>query len=234
MGTRRIPYLLGHHEIARLFGVARDVPQLWRKRSSLGQPDVVISGSPYWLLPTILALAKPGHREIDPQRLADYKAGIPGGYIAQNLDDTFPLIGIQEVAWIFDKQPSAIGQWRNRGTLASPDLVLSGSPLWHVETILADAQRRGRPVSTEAVTRIRAGEKAEPKTRRRDRLAAERQLALPAPRVFTSDQRSAATSFVQNVLDAGHVVEVRPQRSRPQVSGRGKPAASDPPESADS
>ncbi|WP_148269387.1 hypothetical protein [Streptosporangium roseum] len=210
MGTERIPYLLGYHEIARLFQVARDAPLQWRKRSLLQEPDCVISGSPYWLLPTVFALSKPGYREIDLQRLDDYKAGIPGGYVTHDTDQMPPLIGIQEVSWIFGKSSSAIGQWRNRGTLPRPDLTLSGSPLWRLETILADAERRDRSVSQTVIARIRAGERAQPSRRRLPSPHAGEQEIVPAARTFTSAEYPAATSFLESVLAAGHAVEIRP------------------------
>ncbi|MFC0861648.1 hypothetical protein ACFHYQ_04980 [Sphaerimonospora cavernae] len=225
MSTGQIPYLLGYHEIAHLFRVARDAPLQWRKRTLLREPDTVISGSPYWLLPTVLALVKPGQREVDEHRLADYKAGIPGGYVAHVLEEPPPLIGLQEVSWIFDKTSSVIGQWRNRGTLPDPDLVLSGSPLWKVEKILADAEMRGRSVFPGAIARIRAGERAQPKSRQPRRPDTEQQGVLPAERIFTSEQSVAATTYVRSVLNAGHAVEIRPRPSDWAV-----PTPEDPPE----
>ncbi|WP_211302939.1 hypothetical protein [Allonocardiopsis opalescens] len=212
MGTERIPYLLGHAEIARLFGVAADTPQLWRKRSLLGEPDLVISGKPYWLLPTVLALARPGGREVDPDRLAEYKADIPNGYLVQALDGPPSLIGIKEVSWIFGKKPSDIGQWRNRGTLARQDLLLSGSPLWFLHTIIEDAERRGRAVSAEAVERIQAGEREQPLPRRQRGVPpASMGRAFPAAQVFTSGESVAAVAFLRRILNAGYAVEVRPR-----------------------
>ncbi|WP_156325761.1 hypothetical protein [Nonomuraea sp. SBT364] len=226
MGTERIPYLLGYHEIARLFQVARDAPLQWRKRSLLREPDWVISGSPYWLLPTVLALSKPGYREVDLQWLDGYKAGIPGGYVTQDTDRMPSLIGIQEVSWIFGKNSSAIGQWRNRGTLPDPDLILSGSPLWSLETILADAERRDRSISQAAVARIRAGERAQSSRRRLASSQSGQPGAVPAARTFTSEERPAATSFLESVLAAGHAVEIRPHPSkslRPKQDGQSAP-----------
>ncbi|MGI5195663.1 hypothetical protein ACQEVY_18775 [Streptomyces sp. CA-288835] len=49
----------------------------------LGEPDAVISGNPYWLLPTVLGLAEDGTWEYLPGRLKEYKAACayhdPGG-----------------------------------------------------------------------------------------------------------------------------------------------------------
>jgi hypothetical protein len=234
MGAGRIPYLLGYHEIAQLFGVARDAPLQWRKRALLPEPDLVISGSPYWLLPTVLGLAKPGHREIDPQRLADYKAGVPGGYVTNERTEAHSLIGIQEVSWVYDKKPSAIGQWRNRGTLSPPDLTLSGSPLWKLETILVDAERRDRPVSAAAVARIQAGERAQLKPRQLTRSDTGQQGNIPSARIFTSEECSAATTFIQSVLNAGHAVEIRPRRSGSPVSSPDDLSTPDPTSGTDS
>lgn len=227
MGTEPIPYLLGYHEIAWLFRVARDAPLQWRKRSLLREPDWVISGSPYWLLPTVLALSKPGYREMDLQRLSLYKAGIANGYVTQDADRMPPLIGIQEICWIFDKSPSAVGQWRNRGTLPNPDLTLSGSPLWRIETILIDAERRGRSVSQGAVERIRAGERAQARRRQLASPQSGQQRAVPAARTFTSKERPAATSFLESVLAAGHTVEIRPHPSNSPNSEQDDQAARD-------
>lgn len=227
VGSGQIPYLLGYHEIAHLFRVARDAPLQWRKRALLGEPDLVISGSPYWLLPTVLALVKTGQREVDSQRLTDYKSGIPGGYVTTDPQGSLPLIGPQEVAWIFNKTPSVIGQWRNRGTLPAADITLSGSPLWKLETILADARRRGRYVSPEAIARIQAGERAQSKPRRPRLPDTTQQGPIPGPRIFTSDQSSAATIFVRSVLSAGHSVEIRPRPSGPAVSGSDDPSLDD-------
>ncbi|MBF8184917.1 hypothetical protein ITP53_04015 [Nonomuraea sp. K274] len=210
MSTERIPYLLGYHEIAQLFRVARDAPLLWRKRSLLGDPDLIVSGSPYWLLPTVLALTNSGYRQIEPQALDDYKAGIPGGYVASGMDQLPILIGIQEVSWVFNKTPTAISQWRNRGTLPSPNLALSGSPLWTLESILADASQRNRPMSGEAIARIRAGERAQPRRRRRADSQADESETAPAVQTFTCDENSAAADFLENVLRAGYNVEIRP------------------------
>lgn len=63
VAKKRFPYLLGHGEIASLYGVERQTSQLWKTRGVLGEPDVVISGNPYWLLPTVLGLAEDGTRE---------------------------------------------------------------------------------------------------------------------------------------------------------------------------
>lgn len=159
----------------------------------------MISGNPYWLLPTVLALTKSGQRAVDPRRLAEYQSGIPDGYSTRDLDSLPSLIGTKEVSWVFGKKHSDIGQWRSRGTLASPDLTLSNSPLWLLETILADAEHRGRVISSDAVARIRAGEGGI-KSRRSRRLAGDPSQALPVTQIFTRDESVAAVTFIRQVL----------------------------------
>ncbi|WP_248960915.1 hypothetical protein [Sphaerisporangium perillae] len=214
MGVERIPYLLGHSEIARLFDVAPDTPQLWRKRALLGDPDVVISGKPYWLLSTVLALAKPGQRDVPPGRLDEYKASIPNGYFAQVLAEPPSLIGIKELAWIFGKKHTDISQWRNRGTLAPPDLTLSGAPLWLLDTILLDAERRNRTIAAEALESVRRGDREQIKPRgQRDALVRDSDETLSTARTFTNSESAAAIVFVRHLFRAGYEVEVRPYRS---------------------
>ncbi|GAA3825978.1 hypothetical protein GCM10022226_53410 [Sphaerisporangium flaviroseum] len=211
MGVERIPYLLGHSEIAQLFDVAPDTPQLWRKRALLGDPDVVISGKPYWLLSTVLALARPGQRDLPPGRLEEYKASIPNGYSPQVLEGPPPLIGIKELAWIFGKKHTDISQWRSRGTLTPPDLTLSGAPLWLLNTILSDAERRGRAVAAEALERVRRGDREQIKPRgQRDALVGNSDETLPSARTFRNSESAAAVAFVRHLLRVGYEVEVRP------------------------
>jgi hypothetical protein len=221
IGSTRIPYLLGHREIARIFGVAPDTPQLWRKRSLLGAPDLVISGNPYWLLPTVLTLAKPGYRDVDQERLAEYKAEIQNGYSVPTLRQPPPLIGIKEIAWIFGRTHSDIGQWRNRGTLPAADLTLSGTPLWLLNTILEDATRRGRATFPEAIGRIREGERARPKPRGRSQATVEDSSEPDlSERIFSSSERSEAITFVMQIMKAGYAIKVQslPQDGPPQVA----------------
>lgn len=66
---------------------------------------------------------------------------------------------MKEIPWIFGKKYGDIYQRRTRNSMAEEDAVVSGSPLWLLDTILADAEARGRSVVPEAVERIRAGER---------------------------------------------------------------------------
>jgi hypothetical protein len=212
MSQARVPYLLGHAEIASLFGVERQTSQKWRTGGTLPQPDLVASGNPYWLLGTVLQFSG-GDRQADQGRLADYRAGIPGGYEVQEREHLPVLLGIQEVGRVLGKDAQAVSRWRNRRRIAEADLTLSGSPLWLLETILADAGQRQRPVVWAEVAELRAGQRApqKPRGRRRDAPAA-LPRPLPAARTFPATDRTHAAEFLASVLAEGYSVVIKPQR----------------------
>ncbi|MEU5303307.1 hypothetical protein ACH4YO_04275 [Streptomyces noursei] len=213
----RRPYLLGHAEIAALYGVERQTSQKWRTDGTLAEPDLVISGNPYWLLSTVLQLGHDGTREVAEQRLAEYEASVPGGYRA-NLAEQLPVVvGLMEVAKILGRDKQAISRWRHRKQIAAVDYELSGSPLWLIDTILADASARGRTVVQAEVERLRAGARGSQKPRgRRSASPAThpRQAPLPAAQTFTSEQGDEAASFLAGALAQGHSVVIRPTRQR--------------------
>ncbi|MFB7269631.1 hypothetical protein [Streptomyces sp. NPDC056244] len=215
MAAVRIPYLLGHAEIAALYGVKRQTSQVWRTDGTLPEADLVASGNPYWLLLTVLQLAGAGGREVTPQRLAEYKAGIRGGYDLERTERLPPIVGIKEVARLLGKDQQAISRWRNRRQIANADVILSRSPLWLLETVLADAAVRGRVVLPHEVELLRAGDHAPQKPRgRRPTPASAGHLkpGLPAARAFTNAESHAAAEFLAAVLAAGHAVVIRPKR----------------------
>lgn len=163
----QLPYLVGHTEIAALFGIERQTSQKWRTDGILGEPDLIASGNPYWLLHTVLQLDGHSGREITERRLAQYKATIPGGYSFTDSKELPALAGIKEAALVLRVDERAIARWRNRRTIADEDLKLSGSPLWLLDTLIADAQARGRAVDAEAHARLLAGERLSQKPRGR-------------------------------------------------------------------
>lgn len=215
MAAVRIPFLLGHAEIAALYGLERQTSQKWRTDGTLGAPDLVVSGNPYWLLPTVLQLHEAGGREASAQRLAEYESGIPQGYRADDTQSLPPIVGIKEVALLLGKGDQTISKWRHRKTIAEADLVLSGSPLWLLETILADAALRGRPVAPGVVERIQAGEHAPQKPRGRRSTPGPTRLlkqSLPAAQSFESaDQTGEAQAFVVSLLAQGYTVVIQPK-----------------------
>ncbi|WP_149183331.1 hypothetical protein [Streptomyces sp. TRM49041] len=216
MAAKRFPYLLGHGEIAFLFGVERQTSQLWKTRGVLGEPDVVISGNPYWLLPTVLSLAEDGARDVSPERLKEYKAGIAGGYEVGDAADLPDVVGLKEIPWIFGKKYMDIYQWRVRGSFVTEDASISGSPLWLLDTVLHGAEQRGRAVVQEGIDRIKAGEREQIKPRGRKPSSEPKPTPPPLPeaRTFRPGEHSAedVAAFAAELLKGGFALTVRPKR----------------------
>ncbi|MER6010149.1 hypothetical protein [Streptomyces bluensis] len=216
MAKKRFPYLLGHAEIAFLYGVERQTSQLWKTRGVLGEPDTVISGNPYWLLSTVLGLAEDGTRVYMPDRLNEYKAGIDGGYEVGDPAELPDIIGLKEIPWIFGKKYMDIYQWRVRRSFAPEDAMISGSPLWLLDTVLQDAEERGRATVQEGIDRIRAGEREQIKPRGRKPSAEPKPTPPPLPeaRTFRPGEHTSqdVAAFAAELLDSGLSLTVRPKR----------------------
>lgn len=216
MAEKRFPYLLGHAEIAFLYGVERQTSQLWKTRGVLGEPDVVISGNPYWLLPTVLGLAEDGSREVEARLLKEYKAQISGGYEVDDPADLPSIIGLKEIPWVFGKKYMDVYQWRVRKSFAPEDAMISGSPLWLLDTVLQDADHRGRATVQEGIDRIRAGEREQIKPRGRKPSAEPKPPPPPLPeaRTFRPGEHTAqdVAAFAAELLDSGLSLTVRPKR----------------------
>lgn len=58
------PPLVGLQEISRMFDVKDATPYQWRSRGDLVAEDGLISGRPFWKLPTIYAWAETTDRDI--------------------------------------------------------------------------------------------------------------------------------------------------------------------------
>ncbi|GAA1428426.1 hypothetical protein GCM10009601_41610 [Streptomyces thermospinosisporus] len=216
MAKKRFPYLLGHAEIAFLYGVERQTSQLWKTRGVLGEPDVVISGNPYWLLPTVLGLSEDGNREFDAQRLKEYKAGIDGGYEVSDVAELPDIVGLKEIPWVFGKKYMDVYQWRVRRSFASEDAVISGSPLWLLDTVLEDAEQRGRATVQDGIDRIRAGEREQIKPRGRKPPVEPKPTPPPLPeaRTFMPGEHTVedVAAFAAELLNSGFSMTVRPKR----------------------
>ncbi|WP_207620739.1 hypothetical protein [Streptosporangium minutum] len=163
----------------------------------------------------MLHISGVGDRRIDEGQLGAYKASSPHGYALQDDEQLPAILGIQEVGRVLGRDAQAVSRWRNRRRIAEADLVLSGSPLWLLETILADAQRRQRPVVTAEIAMLRAGQRApqKPRGRRSSNPPVVRppQEVLPAARTFTSADQAAAVEFLASVLAQGYSVVIKPQ-----------------------
>lgn len=215
MARTRVPFLLGHAEIAFLYQVERQTSQKWRSEGTLGEPDLIASGNPYWLLSTALQLSVEGDRDVDQERLTAYKVGIPNGYALQEQDQLPVILGIQEVSRVLGRDAQAVSRWRNRQRIVEPDLVLSGSPLWLLETIVDDARQRQRDIITSEVSLLRAGQRSPQKPRGRKPVPSATRSPrepLPAARTFTGADQAAAAEFLTSVLAKGYSVVIKPQR----------------------
>ncbi|MFJ2626827.1 hypothetical protein ACIO6T_26240 [Streptomyces sp. NPDC087532] len=218
MTAVRKPYLLGHAEIAALYGVERQTSQKWRADGTLPDPDLLVSGNPYWLLTTVLKLNGVGGREATARRLAAFEAGTTGGYRAKPKASLPVILGITELAQVLGRDKQAISRWRHRKQLADADYVLSGSPLWLLDTVLADARARDRALQHEEVERLRARERGAQKPRGRTSKPPEARTQpspLPVPRTFTRDQGDEAEAFLAAAFAQGLSVVIRPKRQKP-------------------
>ncbi|MFC8567380.1 hypothetical protein ACFUIW_16640 [Streptomyces sp. NPDC057245] len=214
MAEVRVPFLLGHTEIAFLFHVKQQTSQRWRTAGTLDEPDLIASGNPYWLLNTVMRLDGEGDRKADRERLAMYKAGIPQGYDPEDKEHLPVVVGIQEAARVLGQDAQAISRWRNRQRIAEADLFVSGSPLWLLETILDDARQRQRTIVTSAVAALRAGRRPPQKPRGRrpsTPQASPPRQPLPAAQTFSSADHGAAAEFLASVLAKGYSVTIKPR-----------------------
>ncbi len=213
MAAVRIPYLLGHAEIADLFGIERQTSAKWHTTGTLGPPDLLASGNPYWLLGTVLSLDGHGGRHVTEERLRQYEAKIPGGYRVEGRELLPVIVGIQEVALVLGTDQQAVSRWRHRKRIAEADLVLSRSPLWLLDTITADAAERGRGLVGEEIERLQAGERLPQKPRGRRTVDEPRPRRKPLPKAqsFTSSEKEQAVAFVTEMLAEGHTTVIRPK-----------------------
>ncbi|MGW2721035.1 hypothetical protein [Streptomyces sp. NPDC001492] len=214
MAEVRVPFLLGHAEIAFLFHVERQTSQRWRTAGTLDEPDLIASGNPYWLLSTVMRLDGEGDRKADRERLATYKAGTPLGYDLEDKEHLPVVVGIQEAARVLGQDAQAVSRWRNRHKIAEADLLVSGSPLWLLDTILDDARQRQRPIVAFEVAALRTGQRAPQKPRGRRPSTPEasppRQPPPPA-QTFTSAEHIAAAEFLASALAQGYSVTIKPR-----------------------
>ncbi len=57
---------------------------------------------------------------------------------------THELVGIREISVLLGVQKRTVDQWRRRDVLPDPDFVVSGSPVWWVDRIVAWAEQTHR------------------------------------------------------------------------------------------
>ncbi len=56
------------------------------------------------------------------------------------------LLGIHEIAAMFDVQRATVDKWRSRNVLPDPDETLHAGPVWWEATLITWARRTGREV----------------------------------------------------------------------------------------
>ncbi|SDN04909.1 hypothetical protein [Actinacidiphila guanduensis] len=214
MGAAQIPYLLGHAEVAELFGVERQTSAKWRVDGTLKPPDLVASGNPYWLLGSVLALDGKAGRRVSEERLRQYEAKIPGGRRVESPELLPVILGIQEVALVLGTTQQTVARWRHRKQIVDADLLLSRSPLWLLDTVTHDANERGRGLVAEAIERLQSGERLPQKPRGRGTATKPRppKKPLPKPQSFTRSEQEAAVAFVTEMLSEGHTTVIRPKQ----------------------
>ncbi|MFE0455798.1 hypothetical protein ACFW2D_31915 [Streptomyces sp. NPDC058914] len=94
--------------------------------------------------------------------------------------------------------------------------MISGSPLWLLDTVLEDAERRGRATVQDGIDRIRAGEREQIKPRGRKPSAEPEPTPPPLPeaRTFKPGEHTVedATVSAPKLLNSGFSLTVRPKR----------------------
>jgi len=80
--------------------------------------------------------------------------------VAEDTVQTSPelpvLLGLAELTALFPQfTKQSIYRWRTRKNLPEPVVVVSGTPMWSEDTILAWAEETHRPVNKTALRKIR-------------------------------------------------------------------------------
>ncbi len=106
-------------------------------------------------------------------------------------------------------------QWRVRKSFATEDAVISGSPLWLLETVSPTPSSAGGTRSRRGSTGFGRGTRADQAPR--SEASAEPKAApppLPAARTFTPGEHTAddVAAFAAELLKAGFSMTVRPKR----------------------
>lgn len=134
-----LPDLVGQPDLVAMLGVPINTLHSWRARKDydkLCEADVVVSGTPFWL----------------KQRWTDPDAPLP---------KLPPLVGVKEVAAMFDVDPDTVTTWfqRKNGPPA-PAVKIGRTRIWTVPPWEEFAHRTGRPIDVSALNRISQADKA--------------------------------------------------------------------------
>jgi hypothetical protein len=140
----RKPYLAGGAEFAALYDVKRLQVSQWISRDHTldYRYAKIISGSPYWLLQFVKGFGEttPRPKHLNQTELERLTKEQDPGYWVREVEQLPPLVGQAELVALF-RLPSgallrkAVGTGRFRPA----DYNLSGSPIWLLEPVIADA-----------------------------------------------------------------------------------------------
>ncbi|MGF0173149.1 hypothetical protein ACQF36_22400 [Streptomyces sp. Marseille-Q5077] len=140
------PLLLGRKEIGRIYNVAAaGISNNWVPQGVLSYEDaVIVSGKPYWPGGLVIGLALPPGsrgRQLDEQALAEVEKEQGATARPRTKEELPPLVGLQEYGALFgvDQERVAHARRRGHGMLPTEDYLLSGSPVWLLESALEAA-----------------------------------------------------------------------------------------------
>lgn len=140
----RKPYLAGRMEFAALYGVRPLQVSQWisRDQSLDYRYAKIISGSPYWLLQFAKGFGEttPRPRHLNQAELERLTKEQDPGYWVREVEQLPPLVGQSELVALF-RLPSVELLRKSIGTgrFRPADYTLSGSPIWLLEPVVADA-----------------------------------------------------------------------------------------------
>lgn len=142
---RRKPYLVGHQELAALYGVKATMVAQWLSpsRGALNPATaIVVSGVRYWPLGFAVRYGattpRPKHVDV---RVEERLITEQGDGWAADLGDELPaIVGQQEIMAVFGlPSQGTLATAIAAGRFPDPDWVLSGSSLWLLDTVLGAA-----------------------------------------------------------------------------------------------
>ncbi|MEK2479552.1 hypothetical protein [Streptomyces noursei] len=141
------PLIVGRKEFAKIYNVAPTaISDRWVPSGIVSYEDAaIVSGKPFW--PGGLAVdvaLPPGSRgrQLDERLLAELEKEQQATVRPMKKGELPPLVGLQEYGALFGVSQFVASNARQRGTGMLPveDYLLSGSPLWLLDTVLDAAE----------------------------------------------------------------------------------------------
>ncbi|WP_405908759.1 hypothetical protein OG742_30615 [Streptomyces sp. NBC_00828] len=140
----RKPYLAGGAEFAALYDVKRLQVSQWISRDHTldYRYAKIISGSPYWLLQFVKGFGEttPRPKHLNQTELERLTKEQDPGYWVREVEQLPPLVGQAELVTLFRLPSGALlRKAMSTGRFRPADYNLSGSPIWLLEPVVADA-----------------------------------------------------------------------------------------------